>query len=91
MDFTFPEEITALRAAFADFLKREIQPIEDEIAPQWDTPYPDKAVLMDAMARVRALSVEAGRGCGPQRLAVGHDRHLAAEPRRPEFTAPQTP
>ncbi len=60
MDFTFPEEITALRAAFADFLKREIQPIEDEIAAQWDTPYPDKEILMDAMARVRALSVEAG-------------------------------
>lgn len=60
MDFTFPEEIIALRAAFADFLKREILPIEDEIAPQWDTPYPDKAVLQDAMARVRALSVDAG-------------------------------
>ena len=60
MDFTFPEEITALRAAFADFLKREIQPIEDEIAPQWDTPYPDKEIVVDAMARVRALSVEAG-------------------------------
>ncbi len=60
MDFTFPEEITALRAAFADFVDREIRPLEDEIAPEFDTPAPDAERIYAVMDQVRHLSVDAG-------------------------------
>lgn len=60
MDFTFPEEITALRAAFADFVKRQIMPFEDDLAPQFDTLCPDRDQVAATMAQVRTLSVEAG-------------------------------
>ncbi|HQR80176.1 MAG TPA: acyl-CoA dehydrogenase family protein [Actinomycetota bacterium] len=60
MDFTFPDEITALRAAFADFVKRQIMPLEEDLAPQFDTLSPDRERVSAAMAQVRALSVEAG-------------------------------
>jgi alkylation response protein AidB-like acyl-CoA dehydrogenase len=60
MDFTFPEEITALRAAFADFVDRQLRPLEDELAPEFDSPTPDRELLHEAMETVRRLSVDAG-------------------------------
>ena len=60
MDFTFPEEITALRAAFADFVDRDIMPLEEELAEEFDSPTPDRERLYKAMEQVRHLSVEAG-------------------------------
>lgn len=60
MDFTFPEEITALRAAFADFVDRQLRPLEGELAPEFDGPAPDRQLLHEAMETVRRLSVDAG-------------------------------
>lgn len=60
MDFTFPEEITALRAAFTDFVSREIRPIEEELAPEFDSLCPDRDRVIAAMDSVRQLSVDAG-------------------------------
>ncbi|HPE12260.1 MAG: acyl-CoA/acyl-ACP dehydrogenase [Actinobacteria bacterium] len=60
MDFTFPEEITALRASFSDFVKRQIMPLEEELAGEFESLSPDRQRIVEAMDRVRALSVEAG-------------------------------
>ena len=60
MDFTFSEEITALRAAFADFVNRHIRPLEEELAPEFDTLSPDRERVSAALDHVRGLSVEAG-------------------------------
>lgn len=60
MDFTIPDELTALRQSFADFLDRQVRPLEDEIAPQFDTPSPDVPVVRAALDRVCQLSVAAG-------------------------------
>lgn len=60
MDFTFPEEITALRAAFADFVNRQIRPLEEQIAPEFDSLSPDREHVREVMDEVRMLSVEAG-------------------------------
>ncbi len=60
MDFTFSEEITALRAAFADFVNRQIRPLEQELAPEFDTLSPDRERVSAALDHVRGLSVEAG-------------------------------
>jgi alkylation response protein AidB-like acyl-CoA dehydrogenase len=71
MDFTFPEEITALRAAFADFLDREIRPIEDTIAAEYETLSPDSARVHAAMDQVRLASAEAGFYAAHMPEAVG--------------------
>lgn len=60
MDFTFPAEITALRAAFADFVNRQIRPLEEQIAPEFDSLSPDRERVRDVMDEVRMLSVAAG-------------------------------
>lgn len=60
MDFTFPEEITALRAAFADFVNRDIMPLEEDVAGEFDSLSPDYERLYKAMETARGLSVEAG-------------------------------
>jgi acyl-CoA dehydrogenase len=60
MDFTFPEEITALRAAFADFVNRQIRPLEEQIAPEFDSLSPDRERVREVMDEVRMLSVAAG-------------------------------
>ncbi|MEZ5185565.1 MAG: acyl-CoA dehydrogenase family protein [Candidatus Nanopelagicales bacterium] len=60
MDFTFPEEITALRASFASFVDRQLRPLEDELAAEFESPTPDTQRLAEAMDTVRTLSVEAG-------------------------------
>ena len=60
MDFNLPEEITALRASFADFIDRSIRPLEDDIAVEFDSPSPDRDRVREVMDEVRAMSVEAG-------------------------------
>ena len=35
MDFSVPEELTALRASFATFLEREVRPVEERMAPKF--------------------------------------------------------
>ena len=60
MDFTFPEEITALRAAFADFVDREIRPFDDWIAAEYESISPDSAKVHATMDEVRLLSAQAG-------------------------------
>ena len=60
MDFTFPEEITALRAAFADFVDREIRPFDDWIAAEYESISPDSAKVHATMDEVRLLSARAG-------------------------------
>jgi alkylation response protein AidB-like acyl-CoA dehydrogenase len=71
MDFTFPEEITALRASFADFVKRQVLPVEEEVAEEFESPTPDRDRLYEAMDRVRALSVDAGFFAAHMPEAVG--------------------
>ncbi|MCU0277897.1 MAG: acyl-CoA/acyl-ACP dehydrogenase [Candidatus Nanopelagicales bacterium] len=60
MDFNLPEEITALRASFADFIDRSVRPLEDDIAVEFDSPAPDRDRIRQVMDEVRAMSVDAG-------------------------------
>ena len=93
MDFTFPEEITALRASFSDFVKRQIMPLEEELASEFESLSPDRQRIVEAMDRVRALSVEAGFfaahaqiGRRPGAQHAGDDR--AGRGRRTQRLAP---
>jgi alkylation response protein AidB-like acyl-CoA dehydrogenase len=71
MDFTFPDEITALRAAFADFLDREIKPLDDLLSAQYDSINPDSAKVHEVMDIARMRSVEAGFYAAHMPEAVG--------------------
>ena len=60
MDFTFPEEITALRASFSDFVAGRSCPSRRNSPASSKSLSPDRQRIVEAMDRVRALSVEAG-------------------------------
>lgn len=60
MDFTFPAEITALRAAFADFLDREIRPLDDQLVAEYESITADSAKVHAVMDEARMRSVAAG-------------------------------
>lgn len=60
MDFTIPAEITALQAAFSDFLEREVRPLEDEYARSFWEASVDQAALKPVVDEVRRRSAAAG-------------------------------
>ncbi len=60
MDFTVPEELTALRASFAAFLDREVRPVEESLREELDSPAPDRERLYEAAMAVRRRSAEEG-------------------------------
>lgn len=60
MDFTIPDEITALRRSFAAFLDREVRPLDEEHAPQFWGEAPDRSVLGPVLDHVRRRSAEEG-------------------------------
>ena len=61
MDFSIPDELTALRDSFATFLAREVRPVEDELAPRYlrqgDLDAPEVA---EAAAQIKRRSLEEG-------------------------------
>jgi acyl-CoA dehydrogenase len=60
MDFSVPEELTALRASFADFLDREVRPLEDEYARSFWEASVDHEALGPVVDEVRRRSAAAG-------------------------------
>jgi acyl-CoA dehydrogenase len=60
MDFTIPEELTALRASFASFLDREVRPLEESVLADLTGLDPDRGRVQDAVATIRRRSAEAG-------------------------------
>jgi alkylation response protein AidB-like acyl-CoA dehydrogenase len=60
MDFTVPEELTALRQSFAAFLEREVRPIEEAVQPLLWGESPDRSALADAAATVKRRSAKEG-------------------------------
>lgn len=60
MDFSVPEELTALRASFATFLEREVRPLEESLHQEmWDYA-PDRDKINAAVDHVRRRSAEEG-------------------------------
>lgn len=60
MDFTIPEEITALRKSYASFLDREVRPADEALRDQFASLDPDRALIADAGLAVRRRSAEEG-------------------------------
>lgn len=60
MDFTIPEEITALRKSYASFLDREVRPADEALRDQFAALDPDRALIADAGLAVRRRSAEEG-------------------------------
>lgn len=60
MDFTVPEELTALRQSFASFLEREVRPLEEEHARQFWGEAPDRDILAPVVRDVRRRSANEG-------------------------------
>jgi hypothetical protein len=60
VDFDVPDELTALLKAFADFLDREVRPLEEELQPDLWSLAPDHAHYLDVVQEVRRRSATAG-------------------------------
>jgi acyl-CoA dehydrogenase len=60
MDFTIPEELTALRKSFATFLDREVRPLEESLREEYAGIAPDRERLHEAAAHVKRRSAEEG-------------------------------
>lgn len=61
MDFSIPDELTALRDSFATFLKREVAPVEEELAPRFFWQGDDDAPeVKEAAAEIKRRSCEEG-------------------------------
>lgn len=60
MDFSIPDELTMLRAAFADFLDREVRPVEEEYTRSFWEASVDHAALSPVVDEVRRRSAAAG-------------------------------
>ena len=60
MDFTIPEELAALRKAFAAFLEREVRPLEESLQQDLWSLTPDHSHYLDVAGEVRQRSAAAG-------------------------------
>jgi acyl-CoA dehydrogenase len=60
MDFTIPEELTALRKSFGTFLDREVRPIEDGLFEDLTGLDPDRERLYEGALAVRRRSAQEG-------------------------------
>jgi acyl-CoA dehydrogenase len=72
MDFTVPEELTALRKSFATFVDRELRPLEDDLRPSLETPAGDQERWHEAVLETRRRSAREGfYGAGMPESAGG--------------------
>ena len=60
MDFAVPDELAALRTSFADFLDREVRPLEEDLQQDLWSLTPDHAHYLDVAEEVRRRSAAAG-------------------------------
>ena len=60
MDFTIPEELTALRQSFATFLEREVRPLEEEYAREFWGEAPNREALRAVIRDIRMRSAREG-------------------------------
>src|SRR3954451_23652720 len=60
MDFTIPDELTALRKSFGTFLDREVRPVEEAMHDDLTGLDPDREALHTAVAGIRKRSAEEG-------------------------------
>lgn len=60
MDFSIPEELTALRASYASFLQREVRPLDESLQQEYWAERPDRQVIGEAIDRVRKRSASEG-------------------------------
>jgi len=60
VDFSVPEELTALRASFAAFLEREVRPLEDAVAPAYWRGETGTPQQREAAAAVKRRSCQEG-------------------------------
>jgi acyl-CoA dehydrogenase len=60
VDFTIPEELTALRKSYGTFLDREVRPVEASLREEFAALEPDLARLKAAGLAVRKRSAEEG-------------------------------
>lgn len=60
MDFSIPEELTALRQSFASFLDREVRPIDEKVREQYWSATPDTEAVRDAARAVKARATAEG-------------------------------
>ena len=60
MDFTIPEELTALRKSYGTFLDREVRPVEESLREEFAALQPDHARLKGAGLAVRKRSADEG-------------------------------
>ncbi len=60
MDFTIPDELTALRKSFGTFLDREVRPVEESVHEDLTGLDPDRDALHAAIAGIRKRSADEG-------------------------------
>ncbi len=60
MDFTIPDELTALRKSFGTFLDREVRPVEESMHEDLTGLDPDREALHTAVAGIRKRSADEG-------------------------------
>ena len=60
MDFTIPDELTALRKSFGTFLDREVRPVEESVHEDLTGLDPDREALHAAVAGIRKRSADEG-------------------------------
>ncbi|MDQ6651003.1 MAG: acyl-CoA/acyl-ACP dehydrogenase [Actinomycetota bacterium] len=60
MDFTIPDELTALRTSFAAFLDREVRPLDEALRPAYAAGQPDEDATHAAADQVKHKAAEAG-------------------------------
>jgi acyl-CoA dehydrogenase len=60
MDFRVPDELTALRASFRDFLDREVRPVEEEVRDELWSIAPDRERVAAAAREIKRRSAAQG-------------------------------
>jgi acyl-CoA dehydrogenase len=60
MDFTVPDELSALRTSYATFLDREVRPVEESLREEFAALDPDRGRLAEAGLALRRRSAEEG-------------------------------
>jgi alkylation response protein AidB-like acyl-CoA dehydrogenase len=60
MDFTVPDELTALRESYGTFLDREVRPVEESLREVMTALDPDRDRIHDAVRGLRRRSAEEG-------------------------------
>jgi hypothetical protein len=77
VDFTIPEELTALRKSYGTFLDREVRPVEESLREEFAALEPDHARLKAA-----GLACASGRQRRASTPATSRRTRAAGESRR---------